>query len=41
MRAKFTIDILDILFSEKEVIMRSIKNFFAPADLVNVHIPET
>lgn len=26
---------------DKEVIMRSIKNFIAPADLVNVHIPET
>ncbi len=35
----------EILFISKlideEVIMRSIKNFIAPADLVNVHIPET
>lgn len=25
----------------KEVIMRSTKNFFTPADPVNIHIPET
>lgn len=27
--------------TDKEVIMITMKNFFAPADLVNVHIPET
>lgn len=27
--------------TDEEVIMRSIKNFIALADLVNVHIPET
>jgi hypothetical protein len=29
------------ILTDKGVIMITIKNFFAPADLVNVHIPET
>jgi hypothetical protein len=29
------------LHYQKEVIMKGIKNYFAPVDSVNAHIPET